>query len=1037
MSESLVPPDLTRTFPPETPKGEPGTVIGPYKLLQQIGEGGMGAVYVAEQEHPVKRRVAIKVIKPGMDSAQVIRRFEAERQALAMMEHTNIAKVLDAGTIDEGGRSQGTGDRGKDPAGSQHKPTFPLTPSARPYFVMELVKGEPITKYCNSIHLPIRDRLEMFVQVCSAIQHAHQKGIIHRDIKPSNVLVCMQDGKPVPKVIDFGVAKALHQKLNDQTMYTEIGQIVGTLEYMSPEQAELSAMDIDTRTDIYALGVLLYELITGSTPLDRRRLRQAAYTEAVRIIREEEPPKPSTRLTQSKDSLSTLATQRRTEPSRLTKEVRGDLDWITMKCLEKDRTRRYETATGLARDLQRYLRDEPVEACPPTTGYRLRKYLRRHKGPVVAALVVLLALIGGTVGTTIGLLQARQAEAQANEERDKALHAEAAAKEDRDKKTEAEKAARQEAEKAKAFGKFLTEDLLVQAMPDKNAPSDRVTLLEVVDQAAARVGERFSGQPLLEAEIRRTLGQIYSGLAKFDEAERHFNAALAVQRRLLGEDDPETYRTMDPLGYMLVGAGRLDAALQLLQPSAAGLSRALGPDHPDAITAQTHLLCAYYTLRRLGEFVSVCEETLRRARAAFGPEHLITWYSLMHVGQAYRSTGRFADGLALNEEALRLALAKLGPDNTNLLLPISHLIQAYREAHRFEDAERLAADSVRIAQTKFGPDHALSTRALLGLAGLYWMEEKYDLVEPIYRKQAASSKKKSGADSLEHINALVALATILRLQQKYAEAEGLFDEALAKAKSKLGPDHLTTWSATGQLALLYQDTNRLPQAIALHEKAIRWAKGQSGPVATWKAAWTHDLASDYQRVGRWSEAVALYEEAIRLLKGMDAYTFVGPAWTNDLAAAYQDSGKPAQAESLYREVLEFNRQKDGPQSAAAGAALANLGQNLIKQQKYADAEASLREALTILEQKQSDGWRTFYSQSLLGGSLLGLNKYSEAEPLLLKGYEGMKRRENKIPTIDKVHLTDARERLVRLYDALNKPNEASKWRKEAEVAKKP
>jgi serine/threonine protein kinase/tetratricopeptide (TPR) repeat protein len=392
--------EKAETIDPPSQAEAPGTLIGPYRLLQQLGEGGMGAVYVAEQQEPVKRRVALKVIKPGMDTAQVLARFAAERQALALMDHTNIAKVLDAGSTDAG----------------------------RPYFVMELVKGVPITKYCDELHLPLRERLELFVPVCQAIQHAHQKGIIHRDIKPSNVLVCIQDGRPVPKVIDFGVAKALHQKLAERTMYTEVGAVLGTLEYMSPEQAELSALDIDTRADVYALGVLLYELLTGSTPLDRKRLKQAALTEAMRLIREQEPVKPSTRLTQSKDSLASLASLRRTEPGRLAKEVRGELDWIVMKCLEKDRTRRYETANGLARDVQRYLHDEAVEACPPSTGYRLKKFARKNRQLLATAAAFALLLILGTLFSVFQAWRARAAElraieneTQASRERDQAV----------------------------------------------------------------------------------------------------------------------------------------------------------------------------------------------------------------------------------------------------------------------------------------------------------------------------------------------------------------------------------------------------------------------------------------------------------------------------------------------------------------------------------------------------------------------------------------------------------------------------------------
>jgi serine/threonine protein kinase len=341
--------------PPAAPEGT-GTRVGPYKLLQPIGEGGMGAVWMAEQEQPVRRRVALKLIKPGMDTAQVIARFEAERQALALMDHQNIARVLDAGT----------------------------TAAGRPYFVMELVKGVPITKYCDEARLTPRERLELFIPVCQAVQHAHQKGIIHRDLKPSNVLVTLYDGRPVPKVIDFGVAKALHQRLTERTMFTEFGAVVGTFEYMAPEQAELSALDVDTRADVYALGVLLYELLTGTTPFDRKRLRSAAFAEVLRIIREEEPPKPSTRISTAEE-LPSIAAVRRTEPRQLGRLVRGELDWIVMRALEKDRSRRYETANGFAKDIQRYLADEAVEACPPSTAYRLRKFARRYKAPLVVA----------------------------------------------------------------------------------------------------------------------------------------------------------------------------------------------------------------------------------------------------------------------------------------------------------------------------------------------------------------------------------------------------------------------------------------------------------------------------------------------------------------------------------------------------------------------------------------------------------------------------------------------------------------------------
>jgi eukaryotic-like serine/threonine-protein kinase len=427
------------------PGEEVGSIIaGKYKLLEALGQGGMGDVFMAQQTAPVKRLVALKLIKLGMDSRQVLSRFEAERQALALMDHPNIAKVLDAGA----------------------------TESGRPFFVMELVKGVPITRFCDERQLSPRERLELFIPVCQAIQHAHQKGVIHRDIKPSNVLVALYDDRPVPKVIDFGVAKAAGSQLTDASLVTGFGALVGTPEYMSPEQAQLNQLDIDTRSDVYALGVLLYELLTGTTPIDRKRLGQNALLEILRVIREEEPPRPSARLSTC-ETLASIAATRRTEPAKLARLMRGELDWIVMKCLEKERSRRYETANALARDLERYLHDEVIEARPPSARYRLRKFARKHRTALSMAATVVVLLVAGVAVSTWQAVRATRAESETAQ----ALYE---AQESREEAVEQRRQADEQRKKAETQAASLAVDIDLKYCEDGDIPLGLLRLAETL-----------------------------------------------------------------------------------------------------------------------------------------------------------------------------------------------------------------------------------------------------------------------------------------------------------------------------------------------------------------------------------------------------------------------------------------------------------------------------------------------------------------------------------------------------------------------------
>ncbi len=612
---------------------QPPTDIGPYHLVNQINSGGMGTVWLAEQSAPVKRTVAIKLIKAGMDSKAVLARFEAERQALALMDHPNIARVLDAG----GYRDEGRGMRDEESHINSSLIPHPSSFPARPYFVMEYVPGLSITKYCDEHRLTIRRRLELFVLVCDAVQHAHQKGIIHRDLKPSNILVADREGHAVPKVIDFGVAKAIGSKLTEQTLHTGLGQLMGTLEYMSPEQAEFNAVDIDTRSDVYALGVLLYELLTGVDAIHQGRNPQGTLDRRPAF----DPGKGAAQAEcPIKSDRSGVGGARGTEPGRLVKSVRGELDWIVMKALDKDRGRRFESAGAMALDIQRYLRDEPVQASPPSAAYRLRKFAKRHKGSLAAAAVVLLVLVGGIVGTTLGMIAAQEARDQETLQREAA---------------EAERNCALKAQgDAQAILDFLQENVLDAARPPTQfgGLGADVTLRSALEALEPRIGTVFKDQPLIEAFIRATLGKNYQHAGEYPQAIKQLEHALKLYEVNAGKDDAKTLAAKADLALAYQSAGKLTEAVQMSKASLDLCQAKLGLDHPCTMTSMQYLASAYLAAGQSEQSVDLFTKTVKLRKAKLGPDHPNTLNSISSLANAYLYEGRPADALPLLDESL-------------------------------------------------------------------------------------------------------------------------------------------------------------------------------------------------------------------------------------------------------------------------------------------------------------------------------------------------------------------------------------------------